>query len=134
MADTRTPDATQLALSYFQAPENYFWRWAERHEIVEWPDGATICYREELQVILETVAPAGLPPLGAGLLLLAACADRGAGHAGGGGPQGRARARRWGRGCCGWPPAPAGGRNPGDAGCCRAWRSTLAAGAAQAKS
>src|SRR4028118_1144039 len=75
MADTRTPDATQLALSYFQAPENYFWRWAERHEIVEWPDGATICYREELQVILETVAPAGLPPLGAVLLLLAACAD-----------------------------------------------------------
>ncbi|UOQ51206.1 hypothetical protein [Hymenobacter cellulosivorans] len=67
--------ATQQALQYFQAPKSYFWHWAEGGEVVEWQNGGTICYREELQAVLSALAPEGLPPLGAVLLLLASCSD-----------------------------------------------------------
>lgn len=68
-------DTKELALSYFRRPTEYFWRWAENGTVVEWPHGSTIGYREEVQVVLEALAPTGLPPFGAVLLLLAACAD-----------------------------------------------------------
>lgn len=42
----------ERALAYFQMPELYFWRWAERRRIMEWQNGITICFREELEVIL----------------------------------------------------------------------------------
>ncbi|RTQ48805.1 hypothetical protein EJV47_14460 [Hymenobacter gummosus] len=67
------PSDSVLARAYFSAPPLNYWRWAEGGEIVEWRGGDTICYREELQVVLENLAPAGLPQLGAVLLLLAAC-------------------------------------------------------------
>ena len=59
--------------TYFQPPQGYFWRWAEANEVVEWVNGTTITYREELAALLTGLAPTGLPPLGAVLLLLAAC-------------------------------------------------------------
>jgi hypothetical protein len=68
-------DIKALALSYFQKPADYFWRWAENGTVAEWPHGSTIGYREEVQVVLEALVPTGLPPFGAVLLLLAACAD-----------------------------------------------------------
>lgn len=75
MSSASTSLATQQALQYFQAPKSYFWHWAEEGEVVEWQNRDTICYREELQAVLSALAPEGLPPLGAVLLLLAACSD-----------------------------------------------------------
>lgn len=58
---------------YFQAPKNFFWRWAENGEVIEWPNSSTICYRDELVQILKEISSAGSPPLTALLLILAAC-------------------------------------------------------------
>lgn len=67
------PSATSVVATYFQPPQGYFWRWAEGNAVVEWLSGTTITYREELAALLASLAPEGLPPLGAVLLLLAAC-------------------------------------------------------------
>ena len=67
--------AERPILCYFITPHFYFWRFAERGAVVEWSNGPTICYREELQAALEAFAPTGLPPLTTVLLLLGACAD-----------------------------------------------------------
>ncbi|QNE39143.1 hypothetical protein F1C16_06030 [Hymenobacter sp. NBH84] len=75
MSKSSAPDPFKLALEYFQTPQNYFWRWTEEGALAEWQNGTTICYREELEAVLHTLVPAGLPPLGAVLLLLAVCAD-----------------------------------------------------------
>jgi len=69
-----SPSSTDT-YSYFQPPQDYFWHWAEDNSVVEWVNGTTIVYREELARLLTSVAPGGLPPLGATLLLLAACHD-----------------------------------------------------------
>jgi hypothetical protein len=61
--------------AYFRASADYFWLWAENGTIVEWKDGQTICYREDLLPILEKLSPEGLPPLGAILLILTSCRD-----------------------------------------------------------
>jgi len=70
-----TTAAERSALAYFQAPPNYFWQWAENGEILEWRNGTTICYREELTLILTALAPDGRPALSTLLLLLTACTD-----------------------------------------------------------
>lgn len=59
-------------LDYLLAPRNAWWRWSADGRWVEWVDGRTIAARDELRVVLERLAPRGLPPLGAVLLLLAA--------------------------------------------------------------
>ncbi len=68
-------EPNKVALDYFTATNNYFWRWAEALEVVEWSDGTTICYREELLSILTDLQGQGLglPLLGSVLLLLAGC-------------------------------------------------------------
>ncbi|MBX0290704.1 hypothetical protein K3G63_09660 [Hymenobacter sp. HSC-4F20] len=70
---TSTFNPVPLALTYFRAPQEYFWHWVEQGEILEWRSGATICYRAELVQVLQALAPSGLPSLGTLLLLLAAC-------------------------------------------------------------
>lgn len=61
---------------YFCSPESYFWQWAEGTAVIEWSDGGpTICYRDDLMAMLKALEPQGLPPLGAVLLILAACKD-----------------------------------------------------------
>lgn len=72
MTELPASEATKLAMSYFQAPTGYFWRWAEGGEVLEWHDGDTIAYREELHAMLDALTATALPPLGAVLLLLAA--------------------------------------------------------------
>lgn len=62
--------------SYFRASRHYFWCWAEDGEIVEWQNGDTLCYRDDLSNILSAVTAEGLPPLGTVLLLLGACQQR----------------------------------------------------------
>lgn len=69
-------DLSTKTHQYFTAPQNYFWRWSEDMEIVEWNDGATIAYRDELTAMLKTVAVTCEPKrLGAVLLVLAACRE-----------------------------------------------------------
>jgi hypothetical protein len=63
-------------INYFQAPEKYFWRWADGGQVIEWRDGDTICYRDELMPILKHLSKDGLPPLGALLLVINACKER----------------------------------------------------------
>jgi hypothetical protein len=62
-------------VEYFRPPESYFWRWAENGNVIEWHNGNTICYRDELVTILKHLSKEGLPSLGAVLLVLSACKD-----------------------------------------------------------
>ncbi|MBX2877471.1 MAG: hypothetical protein KTR30_35455 [Saprospiraceae bacterium] len=62
--------------SYFRASRHYFWCWAEEGDIVEWQNGDTLCYRDDLSNLLSVVTEEGLPPLGTVLLLLGACQER----------------------------------------------------------
>lgn len=62
--------------NFFRASRHYFWCWAEEGDIVEWQNGDTLCYRDDLAYLLSHVAEEGLPPLGTILLLLGACQDR----------------------------------------------------------
>lgn len=65
-----------LSIAYFQAPEHYFWQWAENGEVIEWKNHTTICYRQELINILEGLSEYGAPPLGVILLILSACQEK----------------------------------------------------------
>jgi hypothetical protein len=66
-------ELNNTAIRYFGAPINYFWTWAEKGEVIEWQDGSTICYREELMPLLKGLTHQGLPPMGTLLLMIAAC-------------------------------------------------------------
>jgi hypothetical protein len=61
--------------NYFSPPDSSFWRWQDDGQVVCWADGRTIAFREELLAVLERLAAEGLPPLGAVLLVLAACRE-----------------------------------------------------------
>ncbi len=60
-------------VKYFRAPKGHFWEWAENGTVIQWANGSTICYRDDLFAILKQVN-SGLPPLSPLLLLLTACA------------------------------------------------------------
>ncbi len=66
------PDRQQ-AIDYLRAPAGGLWRWAENGRVLVWRDGTTIAFREEIDRILEALAPNGLPSFGAIVFLLAAC-------------------------------------------------------------
>jgi MoxR-vWA-beta-propeller ternary system domain bpX0/MoxR-vWA-beta-propeller ternary system domain bpX1 len=69
-------DVSTKARQYFTPPKDYFWRWSNDMNIVEWHDGVTIAYRDELTAILKEVALTCEPKrLGAVLLVLAACRE-----------------------------------------------------------
>lgn len=69
-------ELSNKTLQYFTAPKDYFWRWSEKAEIIEWHDGVTIAYRDELTALLKDVAVQCEPKrLGAVLLVLAACRE-----------------------------------------------------------
>ena len=50
-----------------------YWNWGEDGAATAWLDGRTIAFLPELRQVLHRLAPQGLPPIGAVLLLLAAC-------------------------------------------------------------
>ena len=54
------------------APDSSFWQWKEEGQVIAWADGQTIAFREEVLAVLRRLAPNGLPPFGAVVLLLAA--------------------------------------------------------------
>lgn len=66
------PDRQQ-AIQYARAGADCLWRWADHGSVLVWHDGTTLAFKEEILQILESLAPDGLPPLGALVLLLAAC-------------------------------------------------------------
>jgi len=68
-----TAPTRSLAASYLQSTKESPWRWADRGRVIEWQDGTTIAFREEVEFVLDWLAPNGLPPFGAVVLLLAAC-------------------------------------------------------------
>ena len=60
-------------IEYFRPQEKYFWKWADNGSVVEWTNGNTICYREDLVNLINDLSKEGLPPLGALLMVLAGC-------------------------------------------------------------
>ncbi|MGE3779792.1 MAG: hypothetical protein AB7F89_21575, partial [Pirellulaceae bacterium] len=67
--------------AYLAAPTNSFWRWEDGGQVVCWRDGTTIAFRTELLGVMHRLAPQGLPPLDAILLLLAATRSSWSNHA-----------------------------------------------------
>ena len=65
-----------LAALYIAPPAGTFWRWTADAEVLTWADGTTIAFRPELLHVLSRIAPGGLPPFPAVVLLLAACREK----------------------------------------------------------
>lgn len=63
----------KAVVDYFRPPQHFFWRWADGGKVIEWQNGNTICFRQELIEILKDVAHDGLPSLHKILLTIAAC-------------------------------------------------------------
>lgn len=58
---------------YLGPPLISFWDWRDHGDVISWDNtSTTLVFREELYVLLSRLAPRGLPPLGAVLLILAA--------------------------------------------------------------
>lgn len=75
MLPADSDDLAQHTLRYFRPSYKGFWHWAEEGYLVEWYNGETLCYREELTDLLRGQEGLGLPRLGTVLLVLAACQD-----------------------------------------------------------
>src|SRR5262245_9373952 len=75
-------DPNLLALAYFASGPDIPWAW-DGGDVLAWKDGDTIAFRPEVEAILRRLAPHGLPPFGALVLLLAACRDKAPPRAGG---------------------------------------------------
>lgn len=68
-------DPDSLTEGYFTPAADTFWEWQTPDDAVTWVGGETICFTPELRAVLEGLAPGGLPPVGAVMLLLASCRD-----------------------------------------------------------
>ena len=67
-------DPSALAQPYFSpSAARSFWQWAEGTQVVAWADGATLAFRGEVEAVVSRLAPRGVPPFDAIVLLLAAC-------------------------------------------------------------
>lgn len=67
--------AVHNTIHYFKAPNNYFWQWAEDGKVIEWKNGSTICFTEDLVILMKALTNSGVPSFGSVLLVLAACND-----------------------------------------------------------
>lgn len=70
------PTDRQRTLDYLGTPDGAPWRWEEGGRVLVWSDGATVAFREEIQMILEHMATSGAPPFSQVVCLLAACRER----------------------------------------------------------
>ncbi|MGA2258796.1 MAG: hypothetical protein ABSG53_29365, partial [Thermoguttaceae bacterium] len=68
-------DDCVLARRYLAPFASSSWRWDDGGEVITWIDGPTIAFRAELEGVVARLAPHGLPPFSAVVLLLAACRD-----------------------------------------------------------
>lgn len=62
-------------MKYFAASPYYFWKWAEGGKVIEFSNGRTVCYREDLVFILESLNLSRPIPFGTFILLFCACKD-----------------------------------------------------------
>lgn len=62
----------QLLEQYLLPCSDGFWEWRDGGEVIAWRNGQTIAFRGELVAVLRRLAPFGLPPVDALLLVLAA--------------------------------------------------------------
>jgi hypothetical protein len=71
------PTDQWTSIRYLLPPRGSFWRWIDDGAGLGWDKGETIAFREEILVVLRRLADtgAGLPPLAAIVLLLAATRD-----------------------------------------------------------
>lgn len=60
-------------IEYLRAPSKYFWQWADKGEVIEWMDGNTICYRDDLVELFRAFLCYKPPSISEILLLLSAC-------------------------------------------------------------
>src|SRR5438067_1538164 len=71
------PTFDPQALEYLLPRRGALWRWSEQALAMEWTSAMTgsrtIAFRQEIRAVLAHLAPTGLPPFGAVVLLLAAC-------------------------------------------------------------
>jgi len=72
MVDLDDYAAARRYLAPFDAS---LWRWDEEAQVVEWVDGFTVAFRGEIEYVVRRLAPHGLPPMTALVLLLAACRE-----------------------------------------------------------
>lgn len=64
-------------IHYAVPPHAYFWQWSDEGTAIEWAEGNTLAFSEEIFAILNSLAnQGGVPPLGSILLVHAACADQ----------------------------------------------------------
>ncbi len=66
---------SQETTKYFRAYQDYFWRWTEQGNVIEFVNERTICYREDLSNILGALPNTTSLSLGSILLILCACKD-----------------------------------------------------------
>lgn len=67
---------SRRTINYAAPPAGSFWAWSADHDAIEWHDGSTLAMWQEVHGVLKFLGDeGGLPPLGAVLLLLAACRD-----------------------------------------------------------
>lgn len=66
----------ETAHEYLASTHNGPWHWADDGKVIAWHDGTTIAFRQEIQQVLEWLAPGGLPPFGSIVFLFAACRGR----------------------------------------------------------
>lgn len=62
-------------IDYFQPSHGGFWKWVENGNVIEFSNGKTVCYREDLTFILESLTLPQPIPLGTFILLFCACKD-----------------------------------------------------------
>ena len=62
-----------IARNYLTPPSDSFWAWTDDGSGVVWVDGQPIATSKEIEAVLARLAPRGLPPFGAVVLLLASC-------------------------------------------------------------
>ncbi len=65
----------EVVARYFAPPREPLWRWSADGSAITTFGGKTIAFTQEIDAVIERLAPKGLPPFGAIVLLLAACRD-----------------------------------------------------------
>lgn len=72
VANKSRSEISNAVRDYLMPTDESFWMWTPEYDAIKWSNGPTIAFRAELAGVLRRLAPRGLPPLGAVLLLISA--------------------------------------------------------------
>ncbi len=72
VANKSRSEISNAVRDYLMPTDESFWMWTPECDAIKWNNGPTIAFRAELAGVLRRLAPRGLPPLGAVLLLISA--------------------------------------------------------------